>query len=103
MPKVEKVEGGTYPLRITRRKKRQRSARTSESARVRVKCGCCKEAVDVYHDTHLTNPLHNTLEINGVMGTIAQWRQVFAPLLGFQPVTTVNSGVRTVAWESRID
>jgi len=102
MPRVEKVEGGMLPLRITRRKKRQRIARSSVSARIRVKCGCCKEAVDIYHDDDVTSMSGNTLEINGVIGTIAQWRTVMAPLLGFQEVRTSEQGVTKVTWESRI-
>ncbi len=102
MPKVEKVTGGTHPLRITRRKKPHRTPRSSVSARIRVKCGCCNEAVDIHHDDNLCSVSGNTLKINGVMGTLAQWRQVFAPLLGFQPVITVERGVSKTTWESRI-
>ena len=103
MGKVEKIAGGMHPLRVTRRKGRVLSPTRSTSARVRVKCGCCKETVDIYHDENLDDPRHNMLEINGVMGTIAQWREVLGPLLGFREVRHSTNGVLTVTWESRID
>lgn len=102
MPKVEKVTGGTHDLRITRRRKRQLSERRSESARIRVKCGCCNEAVDICHDEEVTSLAGTTLEINGVMGSLAQWRKVFAPLLGFQEVRTLENGHTKITWESLV-
>ncbi|KND50670.1 MAG: hypothetical protein ABA06_04410 [Parcubacteria bacterium C7867-001] len=103
MPKIEKVEGETFSLRVTRRKSRKRSKRTSESARIRVKCGCCDEAVEISHDDRLISPASNFLEINGVMGTVQEWRHVFAPLLGFQPVvSTAKGGAKKTTWESLI-
>jgi len=101
--KIEKINGSGHPLRLTRRKKRQLNPRRSISARVRVKCGCCDEAIDICHDEDLHSADSNTLEINGVMGSIAQWRKVFAPLLGFQEVRTSTGGLTKVAWESKID
>jgi hypothetical protein len=102
--KIEKVHGGsTMPLRLTRRKRRQLSPRRFIGPRVRVKCGCCNEAVDICHDDELRGVEVNTLEINGVNGTIAQWRKVFAPLLGFQEVRTSAGGNTKVTWESKID
>lgn len=104
MGKVEKVHGGnTMPLRLTRRKKRQLSLRRSISARVRVKCGCCDETVDISHDEDLHSVEANTLEINGVNGTIAQWRKILAPLLGFKERRQIAGGNLMVVWESKIN
>lgn len=83
MPKVEKVEGGLYPLRVTRRKMITRSKRTTVGPSLRVRCGCgCKRFVEIYHDENFTDASSDTLEINGVMGSVAQWRAILCPLLG---------------------
>lgn len=103
MGKIEKIHGGnTMPLRLTRRRRRQLSSRRFVSPRVRVKCGCCNEAVDIGHDDELRGVEINTLEIGGVNGTIAQWRKVFAPLLGFQERREITGGHLKVTWESKI-
>ena len=78
MPKVEKIEDSIAtsmpPLRVTRRQK---------SPSLRVKCGCCDEAVVIYFpEEPMNNPHMDTLEINGVMGTIDQRKQILLPLLG---------------------
>lgn len=86
MPKVEKIKDSRDalpPLRITRRKERRVSSRRVISPRIRVKCGCCAEAVDIFFQDPPTGSTHfDTLEINGVSGTVGQWRQVLLPLLG---------------------
>ena len=86
MAKIERVKDGQdtlMPLRITRRKARQRGVRTRTAPIVRVKCGCCPQAVEICHDEQPTgNTHHDTLEVSGVSGTIHQWRQVLLPLLG---------------------
>src|SRR3989344_5439462 len=87
MPKIERVRDRhplalILPLRVTRRKRRQTSERSSTGPSIRVKCGCCSEAFVIAYDaTPTKDPHFDTLEINGVMGTIDQWRQVLAPLL----------------------
>lgn len=85
MPKIERVEDSTgagNPLRLTRRKG-QRNGRRCKSPSIRVKCGCCDEAVVICFDDEPTgNPSVDTLEINGVMGTVNQWKKVLLPLLG---------------------
>ncbi len=43
-------------------------------ASVRIKCGCCHQEVVVCYD-------HQTLEINGVIASIEEWRAVLYPLL----------------------
>jgi hypothetical protein len=44
-------------------------------ARRLIKCGDCDESVEIYHDD-------TTLEINGVIGSIQNWREALLPLLG---------------------
>ncbi len=80
MSKMERVVDtcdALSPLRITRSK-----ARKTYQPRIRVKCGCCDEAVEIYHEAEPTGDEHqDCLEINGVSGTVNQWRQVLLPLL----------------------
>ncbi|MBI5418119.1 hypothetical protein HZA55_09280 [Candidatus Poribacteria bacterium] len=40
----------------------------------RLKCGCCEEKLKIYYD-------EEGLEINGVNGSIEDWRKIFLPLL----------------------
>ena len=71
------------PLRVWRRRGRARGSRRVESPSIRVKCGCCDEAVVIYFDEEKTGDASSdTLEINGVSGTVDQWKKVFLPLLG---------------------
>ncbi len=74
MPKVERISGGQHDLRITRRARRQVSKNRWSSPSLRVKCGCCNEAVEIYPIGHITDINADTIEINGVNGSIAQWR-----------------------------
>lgn len=89
MARVEKVLDvmeAVSPLRITRSKARKVGQKGRKMPRIRVKCGCCKQAVEIYHDEELTgSSMMDTLEINGVYGTVGQWRQVLLPLLGLIP------------------
>ncbi len=39
-----------------------------------LKCGCCKEKVEIYYSD-------DGLEINGVNGAIEDWRNILLPLL----------------------
>ena len=39
-----------------------------------LKCGCCDEKVEIYY-------ADDGLEINGVNGTIEDWREILLPLL----------------------
>lgn len=67
--RVPAPEGGDK-LRIyyTARKPNKRLAS------VRIKCGCCPQEVVVCYDDQ-------TLEINGVIASIGEWRRVLGPLL----------------------
>lgn len=42
--------------------------------RYRFKCGCCDETLEVYYGG-------DSLEINGVMGSVQNWRELLLPLL----------------------
>jgi len=44
------------------------------SPRYLLKCGCCDERLEIYYD-------EDGLEINGVNGTIEDWREILLPLL----------------------
>jgi len=89
MAMVERVIDGKdtiLPLRITRRKPRKVSKRRTLAPVVRVRCGCCKESVSIHTEADPIGDIHqDTLEINGVLGTIDQWRKVLLPLLGVNP------------------
>ena len=64
---------GFYAIRVS-----HRAARTRGQARISprylLRCGCCDQAVEIYYDT-------DALEINGVHGSIENWREILLPLL----------------------
>ena len=45
-----------------------------KSPRYLLKCGCCNAKLEIYYD-------NDFLEINGVNGTIEDWREILLPLL----------------------
>jgi len=45
-----------------------------KSPRYLLKCGCCNEKLEIYYDKE-------GLEINGVNGSIEDWREILLPLL----------------------
>ena len=47
------------------------------SPRYLLKCGCCDEKLEIYYDKE-------SLEINGVMGSIENWKDILLPLLGVE-------------------
>ncbi len=83
MPKMTKIYGGdpdATPLKVTHRKRRGRQA-----PRTCVTCGCCKESLVICPpDDSQGNPFLESMEINGVNGTIAEWRELLCPLLGLK-------------------
>lgn len=88
MPKIERIEdslGRARPLQITRRNERPTvDNHGAKMPSMRIKCGDCQEAVVIYYDAI---PAHGTglnLEIGNVWGTVDQWRQILAPILGFE-------------------
>ena len=60
---------GTWQLRVF-----HRNAIGKRDPRYLIKCGCCDEKVEIYYGG-------GTLEINGVMGSVENWREVLLPLL----------------------
>ena len=60
---------GGFLLRVFERK-----ANRKKGARLLIKCGCCDQSVEVYFG-------HGTLEINGVIASVPEWRRVLGPLL----------------------
>jgi hypothetical protein len=44
-----------------------------------LKCGCCNEKVEIFYDGE-------DLEINGVNGSIENWREILLPLLNIKNV-----------------
>lgn len=60
----------SYPqIRIYHKKETGR-----KSPRYLLKCGCCEEKIEIYYD-------NDGLEINGVNGSIEDWRDILLPLL----------------------
>ncbi len=80
MPKIEHIKDGKgtcIPLRVTRRARKK-----LVSPRLLVRCGCCDKSLEIYYDERPTgNPHQDSLEINGVNGTVDQWWQVLLPFL----------------------
>jgi hypothetical protein len=76
MPKVIKVDnelGSPFPLRVYRRKKHMK-----KNPSLRVKCGDCEQSIVIFYSDEPTGDPHiDTLEINGVMGSISQWNKLF--------------------------
>ena len=63
---------GGFLIRVTKRK-----ARRKMSPSLLLRCGCCNERVEIYYEDDF-------LEINGVNGSIANWRKILLPLLGIK-------------------
>lgn len=74
---IKDGKGACLPLRITRRARQK-----LKSPRFLVRCGCCDQSLEIYYDERSTGNSHrDSLEINGVNGTVDQWRKVLLPLL----------------------
>jgi hypothetical protein len=65
-------EDGCSALRVF-----DRASHGMKMPRRLVKCGDCDAAVEIYYD-------ETSLEINGVMGSIENWREILLPLLGIK-------------------
>src|SRR5438128_2391504 len=61
-------EGG-FALRVY-----QQKARGKHMPRLLIKCGCCEQKVEIHYDP-------DCLEINGVMASVENWREILLPLL----------------------
>jgi hypothetical protein len=51
-----------------------RKGRAKQSPRLRIKCGDCENALEVFYD-------EEALEIGGVHGSSENWREILLPLL----------------------
>ena len=61
-------EGG-FAIRVFHRK-----AQGKKSARLLLKCGCCDGKLEIHYSD-------DGLEINGVNGSVENWREILTPLL----------------------
>lgn len=59
-----------------------------------LRCGCCDQSVQIYYD-------ESSLEINGVHGSIENWREILLPILGVNPRTN-SVGADGVAGKHKI-
>ena len=60
---------GTFAIRVFHRK-----AQGKKSARLLLKCGCCDGKLEIHYGD-------DGLEINGVYGSVENWREIVLPLL----------------------
>jgi len=58
-----------------------RKAAKKKSPSMLVKCGCCDEKVEIYYDAFPHNEFPS-IEINGVIASVNEWRKVLMPLIG---------------------
>ncbi|UCG61094.1 MAG: hypothetical protein JSV52_12300 [Candidatus Zixiibacteriota bacterium] len=70
---IAKRKDGYHEIRVYHKKRQG-----SKLPRYRFKCGCCDESLEIYYDHEGTS---HSLEINGVMGSIQNWRELLLPLL----------------------
>ncbi len=54
-----------------------RTKKGKKDPRFLFKCGCCDEKLEVYYGGE-------SLEINGVMGSVENWRELLLPLLNMK-------------------
>ena len=66
---AKSLPGGGWKLRV-----RHVSAKGKRSPHLKIRCGCCKNAVEVYYG-------EGGLEINGVNAPVSEWRKLLLPLL----------------------
>ena len=64
---------GYFDIRVFHRKRNGK-----RDPRFLFKCGCCDRYLEVYYGD-------DSLEINGVMGSVANWRDLLMPLLNMSP------------------
>ena len=67
--KMLQTNGDFFDIRIF-----HRASKGKIDPRYLLKCGCCDESVEIYYS-------EDSLEINGVHGSIDNWRKILLPLL----------------------
>jgi hypothetical protein len=75
---------GVCAIRVSHRAERKRG-QGHISPRYLLRCGCCDRAVEIYYNT-------DGLEINGVNGSLENWREILLPLLGIKPPKKEHRG-----------
>ena len=63
---------GNFQIKVSNKKQRGK-----KSPSYTFRCGCCSKKVEIYYD-------NESLEINGVNGSIENWRELLLPLLGIK-------------------
>ncbi len=88
---------GMFYLRVYRKKKTKKL-----DAHYLLKCGCCDSKLKIFDfdGSALGNMHKDLLEINGVMGSIAEWRRIFLPLLHLKLGRTKN-GIKDMFLNSK--
>lgn len=76
--------GGLPLIRVKHRPALRRpGSKTTRGAYYLIRCGCCTEQVQIFYS-------EDSLEINGVDGSLENWRAILLPLLGINPKTILT-------------
>ena len=67
--KFARTPNGYFDIRVF-----HRSRKAKKDPRFLFKCGCCEGQLEVYYGD-------DSLEINGIMGSVENWRELLLPLL----------------------
>jgi hypothetical protein len=67
---------GAFAIRVSHQAARKRG-QARISPRYLLRCGCCDQSLEIYYNT-------DGLEINGVNGSLENWREILLPLLGIK-------------------
>ena len=90
MAVVRPAPEGVFAIRIYHRSGRMRGTGRI-LPRYLLRCGCCQEKLEIYYDAE--GP-----EINGVNGSLENWREILLPLLRItQPKKERRSKVKVAA------
>lgn len=73
-------------------------ATAKKGTHLRIKCGCCDQKVVIHYGLDEDG---DTLEINGVLGSVENWREVLLPLLERKPSATARPRKKTARTKKR--
>lgn len=65
---------GVPQIRVWKTKERRKSKGAIISPSVLLKCGCCEQQIRIYWGG-------GSIEINGVNGSVADWKDILLPML----------------------
>ena len=85
---------GVCAIRVSHRAERRRG-QGHICPRYLLRCGCCDRGVEIYYDT-------DGLEINGVNGSLENWREILLPLLGIKQPTKKECRTEEAAVRKRV-